>query len=191
MEFAGRELECRVPETSLRAVKGYYGIYKPSPAAPNVAVQVARLIFDSSRQPRPAGVRAAGFPSRQYLFASKEFTVDFKVEPRADSNRVSLVGQVLNSTNPKELVSGKQVQLRSGETKVAETITNQYGEFHIEFDDAKDGDLLISIAMDAANVFVASLTASQFVAEPVEGAPKTARARPDRPTKNDKVLIFQ
>src|ERR1700721_2330607 len=63
---------------------------------------IARGLFDSFRSPLLAGVRSAGKDSQQLLYGAGTYRIDVRIEPQMDSEKVILVGQVLNSANPDE-----------------------------------------------------------------------------------------
>jgi len=72
-----------------------------SDAVPQDVTPVARLISDSLHGPAPSrGARFRRDRSRRLLFSSGSLTVDLLVEPEADSNRIALWGQILDSARP-------------------------------------------------------------------------------------------
>ncbi len=95
-------------------------------------LQVAALLFDSLRTPLLAGVRSSVSTSRQLLFGAASYRIDVRIEPQMDSDKVVLIGQVLNSTDPDECVSQLPVTLVRGNKILAESVTSQFGEFQLE-----------------------------------------------------------
>jgi len=103
----------------------------------------ARLVFDSFVQPLADGVRSAQISDHRLLYESGDVLVDLSLEPRGDSQRVRLMGQILDPAGP---------QLRSapvvlqGQTEPIETsTTNQLGEFQFDFDPRPDLRLEIGV----------------------------------------------
>lgn len=96
--------------------------------------EVAALLFDSFRSPLLAGVRSAGSATRQLLYAAASYRIDVRIEPQTDSDKVVLIGQVLNSIDPDERVSQVPVTLHKGREVLAESVTSQFGEFQMECD---------------------------------------------------------
>jgi len=94
--------------------------------------QLASLLFDSFRSPLLAGVRSSGSSSQQLLYGAGDYRIDVRIEPQMDSEKVVLIGQVLNSADPDERLSAMQVSLLKGQKLLAESVTSQYGEFQIE-----------------------------------------------------------
>lgn len=95
---------------------------------------IARLLFDTSRQPVAAGVRSASTVARQLLYGVGAYRIDLRMEPQMDSDKVSLVGQILNSTDPARHAASVPVVLLKGRKVLAESQTNGFGEFHLECD---------------------------------------------------------
>jgi hypothetical protein len=93
---------------------------------------VASLLFDSFRNPLLAGVRSAASASQQLLYGAGDYRIDVRIEPQMDSEKVVIIGQILNSADPDERVSGALVSLIKGRKTVAESVTSQFGEFQIE-----------------------------------------------------------
>lgn len=94
--------------------------------------EVASLLFDSFRSPLLAGVRSAESASQQLLYGAGDYRIDVRIEPQMDSEKVVLIGQVLNSANPTERLSALPVNLLKGRKILAESVTSQFGEFQIE-----------------------------------------------------------
>jgi hypothetical protein len=104
-----------------------------------------RLLFDSNLQPVTAGVRGS-VSARQFLYETDDYYIDLRLEPRRESDRACLVGQVLNRVSKERAAHGVAVRLQEGNLPVAETKTNQFGEFQLEFD--ATADLCVAIGVD-------------------------------------------
>jgi hypothetical protein len=93
---------------------------------------IASLLFDTLRSPLLAGMRSTGTVPRQVLYGAGTYRIDVRIEPQMDSERVILMGQVLNSANPEERLPELPVTLFKGRKVLAESMTKQFGEFQIE-----------------------------------------------------------
>jgi hypothetical protein len=94
--------------------------------------EVATLLFDSFRSPLLAGVRSAESTSQQLLYGVGDYRIDVRIEPQMDSEKVVLIGQVLNSADPDERLAAAPVSLFTGRKMLAESVTSEFGEFQIE-----------------------------------------------------------
>lgn len=92
-----------------------------------------RLLFDSNLEPVRAGVRAV-VSARQFLYETDEYYIDLRLEPRRDSDSPCVVGQVLNRMGSEPAAQQVPVRLHAGASPLAETVTNQFGEFQLEFE---------------------------------------------------------
>jgi hypothetical protein len=95
-----------------------------------------RLIFDSLRQPLPAGVRASNSVTRHVLYRAGDFFVDLRIDREHGAPRVSIVGQVTPreappAATPLEAVSVLLIDRRA---VVARPPVNAFGEFHFDYD---------------------------------------------------------
>ncbi|PYV09408.1 MAG: hypothetical protein DMG23_10975 [Acidobacteria bacterium] len=132
LDLAAGESSYQPPESAVRTIKVSYvleGLRKTFPRG----AQIAKLVFDSFRQPLPEGVRNLGPRARQLLYRAGKFAIDLRLDSGPD--RASLVGQVLDSTRPDQGVADVPVTLFKSRTRVLKTVTNRLGEFHFEFED--------------------------------------------------------
>lgn len=149
--WAGAERSYAPPDSAVRTVKGLFALHKPSKLMPR-ALQAARLIFDSFRQPLPAGVRAGMRPTRQVLYKAGRYWVDMRLEKRSGTDRLSLIGQVLDASSPKKGLCDLPIFLLSGSHELARTATNRFGEFHMDVDVTRRPKLCVGIAPNKAVV---------------------------------------
>lgn len=154
--IAERESRLSPPADAVRVAKSQIAGVMPQ-ASPGV-----RLVFDSMLQPATAGLRGA-LAARQFLFETDDYYIDLRVEPRAAENRAYLVGQVLNRTG-KRAAEALPVRLHQRKESIAETATNQMGEFQLEFQAA--GEMYLAISRPDQDVIVLPLHGVQV--EPVE-----------------------
>ncbi|PYY16289.1 MAG: hypothetical protein DMG61_04695 [Acidobacteria bacterium] len=104
------------------------------------------LLFDSRAQALPPGARASVVSGRQLLYRIGSVYVDMQIDKNSDSERASLVGQILDSARPGHPAAGIPVALQGRGGNIARTMSNDNGEFRLEFD--VRNDLKLSLAMD-------------------------------------------
>jgi hypothetical protein len=143
-EVAQREAAYEPPEATLRTVKAMYAIHGKSSMKASKRT-VAQLLFDSLQTPLQAGVRSAAADVRQLLYGSGDYRVDLRLEPQVDSDRISVVGQLLNSVDPSASVDAVPVALLKGNRVVAESTTNRFGEFHLDTELGKNLQLRVAV----------------------------------------------
>jgi hypothetical protein len=84
-----------------------------------------------------AGVRGAEARDGQHiLYQADRYLVDLRFETRNDSIRVFLMGQIADRQAPEPgagQVPASIVSLRSGTRTVAETASNEFGEFCMDY----------------------------------------------------------
>ena len=107
-------------------------------------IQTARLLFDSFRMSRPAGVRSSYASGRHFTYEHNNTKIDVLVELLPGSNRISLVGQVLDPARTKKSDS-LPVVLSSRNGALARTTTNRLGEFNLQFEFAENVSVEIRV----------------------------------------------
>ena len=60
-------------------------------------------------------------------------SVDLRIEPELKSERAAVIGQITNHVLPELEMSNLPVSLRAGKQVVAETVSNRFGEFQMEY----------------------------------------------------------
>ncbi len=166
---AGAERSYAPPDSAIRAVKGLFGLHRPAKPLPR-ALEVARLVFDSFRQPLPAGVRSGSRPPRQVLYKSGRYWVDMRLEKSPTSDRLTLVGQILDASSPNKGLNDVPVFLMGGSRELARTATNRFGEFHLEVSAFRRPRVYVGITKGKAVVVPLPV-----VNKPVQRAPRGAR----------------
>jgi len=118
------------PDGIVRVVKAYFEIERQRLAEP---AGIFELLFDSFAQPVAAGTRASVASARQLLYRVGSVYVDMRVDSETNSDRAALVGQMLDSAHPGHPVAGVPVILMDGRKSLVSTVSNNNGEFHLEF----------------------------------------------------------
>lgn len=126
-QAAQRDRSYEPPEAATRMAKAILSLH-----GKKVKPSIARLLFDSFQNPRIAGVRSASTTARQLLYGVGTYRIDLRMEPQMDSDKISLVGQVLNSADPIKAGAQVTVALLRGNKIVGESQTNALGEFQLE-----------------------------------------------------------
>ena len=145
LDVADQEGAYRPPEGAIRQLRGEFALRRPKRLLERVAEQVA-LVFDSFRQPQPAGVRSAGPGPRQLLYKAGRYTIRVRLEPAADAERLSIVGQILDAQDPPSALQDIAVLALKGSKTLDRTLTNHLGEFVLEPDAAENLRLCVGVA---------------------------------------------
>lgn len=108
--------------------------------------RLADLVFDSLRDPLPAGARATAFGSRQMLFRALDYDVDVRIA-KAETGAGRIWGQVTpGQDRPIDAVAGIEVALE-GPGGIAKTVrASELGEF--DFGPAAPGsyEIVVEVA---------------------------------------------
>lgn len=145
LDVADLEGRYNPPEETLRQLAGQFALRGPKRLLERIAERAA-LVFDSFRQPQPAGVRSAGPAPRQLLYMVGRYTIRLRVEPLADSGRLSVVGQIIDEQEPPTVVQDIAV-LALGESQTLDrTLTNDLGEFVLDLDATDTLRLCVGLA---------------------------------------------
>lgn len=140
---ARRQASVGAPEGSVAIAKAMFGqkaVFKPRAKA-----TIADLLFDSFQRPLLAGVRSAVTAPRQLLYGTGTHRIDVRLEPQPDSEKVSVVGQVLDSAEPGRGLQGMMVLLLAGDRVMAQSETNRFGEFDMQAVLADKLELLVRL----------------------------------------------
>ena len=97
-----------------------------------------KLTYDSAADLLPAGARAARPASRQMLYEVGDFCLDLRFDRETGSTKVTLVGQIANRRDPAFLVAKLPVLILSSSGVVAETESNEFGEFSLDYTPGRD-----------------------------------------------------
>lgn len=139
-DIAEQESVFAPPADAVRVAKSQFAAMIPQQS------RDIRLVFDSVLQPVTAGLRGS-IAARQLLYETDHYYIDLRLEPRSAKERACLVGQVLNRVGEKRAAQHLAVRLQEGKLPIAQTLTNQFGEFQFEF--SPSGGLCIAISRDA------------------------------------------
>ena len=121
-----------VPESTVRLARAIFPVRVQQRPERGNRVPI-ELIFDSFLAPSAVGLRATWQLGWQGLYRAGDCSVDLRIEPELNSSRAAVVGQITNHVLPELEMGNLPVCLRSGKLVVAETVSNRFGEFQMEY----------------------------------------------------------
>jgi hypothetical protein len=135
----------RAPEAAVRNARAIFPIRLPD--RPKRAIRIpVELIYDSFLVPVPVGMRASWQVGWQGLYRAGDCSLDLRIEPELQSSRAAVIGQICNHEVPETEMANISVCLRSGRLVVAETLSNRFGEFQMEYE--QQGRLQLCVYLD-------------------------------------------
>jgi hypothetical protein len=144
-EICTSSARVEVPERALRLARAIFPVRVPSRPRRGNRIPV-ELIFDSFLAPAPAGLRATWQVGWQGLYRAGDCSVDLRIEPELRSSRAAVIGQITNHVTPEESMGNLPVSLRLGDQLIAETVSNRFGEFQMEYEERAQLKLCIHLA---------------------------------------------
>jgi len=125
--------EHAAPDSVVRSAKAIFPVHAPAQPRRTLRIPV-ELIYDSFLVPAPAGLRASWQVGWQGLYRAGDCSLDLRIEPELSSHRAALIGQVNNHLSPEHKMENIPVVVKSGRVVVAETRSNRFGEFQVEYE---------------------------------------------------------
>jgi hypothetical protein len=120
------------PAVAVRLTKLEFAARQSGEVKPPV---FANLTFDTFAKPALAGIRSAAASARQMLYETEGLVVDLRFDRSPASKFVHATGQVLGKREPVSAVAEATVMLWTSKgLPIAETKTNAFGEFNLEFE---------------------------------------------------------
>ena len=141
-----------VPESTVRLARAIFPVRVHDRPTRGNRLPI-ELIFDSFLVPSPVGLRATWQVGWQGLYRAGDCSVDLRIEPDLKSSRAAVVGQITNHVLPEIEMGNLAVCLRAGKQVVAETLSNRFGEFQMEYDQQSRLKLCIALR-DAKSIQV-------------------------------------
>jgi hypothetical protein len=154
--MAARDSDFEPPASAVRCAKALYAALPPQKTA-GLALRIAHLA--GFRQPVLEGVRGAAPAPSHLLFQEGTLLLDMYLQRQTASERISVVGQVMDSTRPDQPFENQPVVLVHEGTALARTTTNEFGEFRLEF--VPNDDLLLMIELENRMYLVSPLPTSK------------------------------
>jgi hypothetical protein len=122
-----------VPDWVVRNARSIFPVRQPAASRRVLRIPV-ELIYDSFLVPAPAGLRATWQVGWQALYRAGDCSLDLRVEPELQSSRAAVIGQISNHVIPGGRMEGIPVYVKAGRVVVAETRSNEFGEFQMEYE---------------------------------------------------------
>jgi hypothetical protein len=133
-----------VPESTVRLARAIFPVRAHERPKRGNRLPI-ELIFDSFLVPSTAGLRATWQVGWQGLYRAGDCSVDLRIEPELKSARAAVIGQITNHVLPELEMGNLPVCLRAGKQVVAETLSNRFGEFQMEYDQQAKLNLCIDL----------------------------------------------
>jgi hypothetical protein len=131
---------------------------------------VAQLIFDSFREPLPAGIRRSHRSGRRLLCRFGSLLADLWLDPQENPARMTLVGQIADSARPDFHLNDCPVSLLGEKGTIGNTTTNALGEFQMDFE--AESSPLLEIKIRTGQSFTVTL--------PVQGTSVSSKMRAEQ-----------
>ncbi len=131
--LASEEAKYEVPRYAVYSARSIFALKQPEKIYffPRI---VGRLIYDSFKEPLPAGLRARHRLTRHALYEAANYSLDLRLEHQIGTANVSLVGQIADQEERDRALANLPVFLLSGNEVVAHALSNAYGEFQLDYE---------------------------------------------------------
>ncbi|HYK88870.1 MAG TPA: hypothetical protein VE398_08875 [Acidobacteriota bacterium] len=131
--MASAEGQYTVPQYAVQGARAIYALNQPERVYffPRL---LGRLVYDSFREPLPAGLRSRNRLTRHTLYEAADYSLDIRLEHQIGTDSVNLVGQITSQKEPDRPFANLPVLLVSGRQIVARAASNAFGEFQIEYE---------------------------------------------------------
>lgn len=154
-QFAARESALQPPDSAVHHVRAAFSSMAKAQKAGRELL-IPRLSFDSLWQPALAGIRSGSSGPRKLLYTSKDMTIEIHIEAESKSDRMNLTGQISIGSQQGQSMTPLAVVISSEEGRLASTVTNGFGEFHLSY--VPEADLQISFELAGGLVVVIPLS---------------------------------
>ncbi len=131
--LAAWDVNHQVPAYAVHSARSIFALRQPEKVYffPRV---MGQLIYDSFKEPLPAGLRARHRLTRHVLYQAGDYSMDLRIEHQQGATGVTLVGQIVDQGHPDVPPAEVPVFLVSGETILAHCCSNVFGEFQLEYE---------------------------------------------------------
>jgi hypothetical protein len=136
------------PDWAVRSAKVLSPVRTPAKSRRFSLVPV-ELIYDSFLAPAPAGLRSSWQVGWQGLYHTADCSLDLRIEPELKSSRAAVIGQITKRTAPEAEMENIPVRLKLGKQVVAETVSNRFGEFQMEYE--QQGRLQLCVYLEGGS----------------------------------------
>jgi hypothetical protein len=156
--LARQDVAYEPPDAVIRQLEGQFALQRPKGALARATLR-ASLVFDSFKVPLAAGVRSTGPIPRQLFYKAGRYAIRLRTDPVPDSDRLMIVGQVVDEENPDHTLSDLAVLIFTGKEIVDRTLTNRLGEF--TFEGAPTKDLRLAVGIRTAGFLTVAMPESR------------------------------
>jgi hypothetical protein len=156
------------PAGAVRLATAIYQIRKPERL-------LARLVFDTFRQPLPAGVRTQDRQTRHALYEAGGYSVDLRLDHQRPADMASIIGQLADRDHPGVGADDVRVELKTREQILASANCNRFGEFQLHYRPAPA--LRLDVILGASGKRL-ELPLSGLTDPPAARKPRGKKARP-------------
>jgi len=150
-EIARRESRYTPPSGPVRCAKSLYRAF-PAERSSGIKILLARLFLPQTSRLALAGVRGALAPPH-LLFRRGDLMLDLLIEPGGEHDLVSMEGQINGPAQTSRPFGRRPVAVLRGRDELARAVTNQFGEFHLDFPPSDDLMLVVDLQCE---IFVVS-----------------------------------
>ena len=173
------------PEHVVRCAKAIGSLLRPQSS--KVSRLVARLVYDSFRDPAPVGIRAQDRVSRHTVYEAGNFSLDLRLEQEKGSPMATLVGQLTNRTDPESSLAEAPVLLMARQDIVAQSVYNRFGEFQMDYPPARHLRLCVALDPPGKRIELSlSRLADEMAQAPDAAPPRRKQPRQGRPNRSRK-----
>jgi len=150
-QIGQRSADYEPPTVIVKSMKGMYVIHGTRPVK-SKRITLAQLLFDSFDSPQAEGLRSVGLGIRQLLYGTDGYRIDLRIEPQDKSEKMVLIGQILNSQDPREIISAAPITIVKGQRVRAFGMTNEFGEFHVECEAERGLELRVKLQEETVSL---------------------------------------
>jgi hypothetical protein len=128
---------------AVRWAKAVMAMHRPPRASAEPLV--GRLVFDSTREALPAGMRSASAMLRYAVYVAGNFCIDLHFQEEQESRTATIIGQMTDRQTPDRPMVGAPVLLVSKKRIIAHGVSNSSGEFCLDYQPEPKLRLLVGI----------------------------------------------
>jgi hypothetical protein len=152
------------PEEGIRFVKALYRAF-PRQRSGSARFEVSHLALPAFVPTE--SVRSSEAERRHFVFQHGNVLLEIDFDPQPQSGVISMAGQLMDAAAPSTRFENLTVVLLSEEAELAQTHTNEFGKFDLEF--ALAVDVMLVVQLDTDSILVTPLPS--FVLDRTMSAP--------------------
>jgi hypothetical protein len=141
---AAGDARVTVPRDVEHSAKSLFLLHRPERIGLLQRLTTA-LVYSTQLEPAPAGLRSVGSLTEQALYTSGDYALDLRLDQSPSGAHV-LIGQIAHRHAPGQRLGGAPVVLLAGRKVVAQTQSNRFGEFQMEYEPGGRLRLCVAVA---------------------------------------------